>query len=164
MILLTVGTQLPFDRFVRIVDQLAPGLPEPVFAQVGRGSYEPMNMRWQPYVDPIQFERCIQDCSFLISHAGIGTLVMAQKHRKPMILFPRLAALDEHRNDHQLATVRALQGRSGIQVAYDAADLERLTALPQEAPEPSDLVPERERLRQALAGLIATEKRRLLGS
>lgn len=161
MILLTVGTQLPFDRFVAIVDRLAPTLPEPVLAQVGHGIYRPRNMEWREHIDPIEFEQRIEDCSFLISHAGIGTLVMAQKHRKPMILFPRRAALNEHRNDHQLATVRALDGRAGMRVAYDEDDLARLTAQPHDVPECDQRLPERERLRNTIAGLIAKEQRRL---
>jgi UDP-N-acetylglucosamine transferase subunit ALG13 len=161
VILLTVGTQLPFDRFVEIVDRLAPGLSEPIFAQIGHGQYRPTNMEWRPFVGPIEFERRVAECSYLISHAGIGTLVMAQKHRKPMILFPRLAALDEHRNDHQLATVRALEGRLGIGIAHDEADLLRLTAGPLIAPGPTDPLPERDRLRRAIADLIAAEQLRL---
>lgn len=161
MILLTVGTQLPFDRLVAIVDRLAPDLPEPIFAQVGHGQYRPANMDYRPFVPPIDFERYIADCTLLISHAGIGTMVMAQKHRKPMILFPRRAVLDEHRNDHQLATVRALDGRPGIRIAYDEDDVARLAAVPHRPPEIDDILPERERLRASIAGLITAEQRRL---
>jgi UDP-N-acetylglucosamine transferase subunit ALG13 len=161
VILLTVGTQLPFDRLVAIVDGLAPTLAQPVLAQVGRGAYRPKNMEWRSYVDPVEFESDIARCSLLISHAGIGTLVMAQKHGKPMILFPRRAILDEHRNDHQLATVRALNGRTGVRIAYDEDDLIRLLALPHSAPKPHDVLPDRERLRGALNELIRSEQSRL---
>jgi len=160
VILLTVGTQLPFDRLVSIVDALAPELPEPVLAQVGHGTFRPKNMEWRPYVDPVEFEQFIEECSLLISHAGIGTLVMAQKHRKPMILFPRRAVLKEHRNDHQLATVRALNGRRGVRIAYDEEDLTRLIALPHSAPQPHDVLPDRDRLCGALSELIHSEQRR----
>jgi UDP-N-acetylglucosamine transferase subunit ALG13 len=163
VILLTVGTQLPFDRFVTIVDALAPALPEPIFAQIGRGSYQPVNMVWKPFLGPVEFERLIDECSYLISHAGIGTLVMAQKHRKPMILFPRRAVLDEHRNDHQLSTGRALDGRPGIRIAYDADDLARLVSEPHPTPEPVDHLPERDRLRHSIASIIADEQRRRSG-
>lgn len=164
MILFTVGTQLPFDRFVAIIDRLAPTLSEPVFAQVGHGSYRPKNMEWRPFVSPIDFEQRVEECSSLISHAGIGTVVMAQKHRKPVTLFPRQAALNEHRNDHQLATVRALEGRPGIRIAYTEADLAKMIAQPGPAPEPTDPLPERDRLRRAIGSLIAAEQLRLSGS
>jgi UDP-N-acetylglucosamine transferase subunit ALG13 len=162
MILLTVGTQLPFDRFVTIVDRLAPTLPQPVFAQIGEGIYRPKNMEWRSFVGPIEFERRIKQCSYIISHAGIGTVVMAQKHRKGLILFPRLAALDEHRNDHQLATVRALGSRSGINVALDEAELTRLVKTPPEAPKFEEHAPERDRLCSVIATIVAGEQRRRL--
>lgn len=160
MILLTVGTQLPFDRFVEIVDRLAPALPERIFAQIGQGEYQPRNMDWRAFVGPIEFERRIAECSYVISHAGIGTVVMAQKHRKAMILFPRRAGLGEHRNDHQLATVHALGGRSGISAALDEEELARLVAAPHPIPEPVESRPERDRLRGAVAALISQEQRR----
>ena len=42
---------------------------------------------------------------------------------KPIILVPRRAALGEHRNDHQLATVRQLAERPGILIAHDETEL-----------------------------------------
>jgi UDP-N-acetylglucosamine transferase subunit ALG13 len=158
VILLTVGTQLPFDRFVTIVDRLAPMLPERMFAQIGHGGYRPANMDWCPFVGPIEFERLIGECSAIIAHAGIGTVVMAQKHHKPMVLFPRRAALGEHRNDHQLATVRALAGRSGIRVALDEVELQAAITLTQPVPEPDEHMPERDRLRGAIAALLTEEQ------
>jgi UDP-N-acetylglucosamine transferase subunit ALG13 len=162
VILLTVGTQLPFDRFVEIVDRLAPSLPEPVFAQIGQGSYRPVNMDCRPFVGPIEFERLIAECSLVIAHAGIGTVVMAQKHRKPMVLFPRRAALDEHRNDHQLATVRALGGRSGIRFALDETELAKLIATHHPTPEQIGQLPDRDRLCNAIGALVAQERDRRL--
>ncbi len=158
MILVTVGTQLPFDRFVRIIDQLAPRLDEEVFAQTGRGNYRPVNMRSQAVVGPIEFEEFIRGCSRIVSHAGIGTIVMAQKHRKPLILFPRLGSLDEHRNDHQLATVRALSGRPGIYSACNEAELAELVMRRLDRPAAIDHHPERDRLRQAVAGFVSSQR------
>jgi UDP-N-acetylglucosamine transferase subunit ALG13 len=163
VILLTVGTQLPFDRFVEIVDRIAPQLPERIFAQVGYAQYRPANMDWRAFIGPIEFETLIRTCSLIISHAGIGTVVMAQKHRKPLILFPRRAALDEHRNDHQLATGRALAGRTGIGVAFDEAELLRLIMLPQAPIESVKALPERERLCSTIGRIVAEEQRRRSG-
>ncbi len=159
MILVTVGTQLPFDRFVRIVDSIAPSLDEAMFAQTGRGQYRPVNMRSQGVVGPIEFEQLVRQCSRIVSHAGIGTIVMAQKHRKPLILFPRLGVLDEHRNDHQLATVRALSGRKGIYCAYDEVELAALIRGELTPPDPIGDHPERTRLRDAVATFITDQHR-----
>ena len=154
MILLTVGTQRPFDRLVRIVDDAAPGLPMPVVAQVGKGRYRPRNMEWHPFLGPVAFARLVADCSLIVSHAGIGTVVVAQRFGKPLILFPRRGTLGEHVNDHQLATVQALRGRRGIHVGMSA---EELLVLVGQAVEPAvleDDTPERARLRETVAAFL----------
>jgi UDP-N-acetylglucosamine transferase subunit ALG13 len=158
VILVTVGTQLPFDRFVEIVDRIAPELDEQVFAQTGRGKYRPVNMQSQSVIGPVEFEALVRTCSRIVSHAGIGTIVMAQKHRKPLILFPRLGSLDEHRNDHQLATVRALSGRPGIYSAFEEDALVALIRRPLEEPARIEHHPERERLCQSIATFIGEQR------
>lgn len=155
MILLTVGTQLPFDRFVRIVDEAAPTIATPIFAQIGRyGHYTPKNMESTPLLKPTDFEALLEKVTLIVSHAGIGTVVMAQKRRLPIILFPRSAALREHRNDHQFATVSVLEGRPGIYVARTAEELVALLHRPLEAPSGDVVLPERARLIASLADFI----------
>ncbi len=123
MILVTVGTQLPFDRLIEIVDGAAPSVAQPVLAQTGCGQYVPRNIEWRQMIDPVEFAEILSRVSLIVAHAGIGTLLMAQKHQKPIIVFPRRASLGEHRNEHQLATVKALETRSGIYVAWTAEDV-----------------------------------------
>lgn len=126
MILITVGTQLPFDRLIRKMDEIAPTLGKPVFAQVGNGVYEPKNMEWVHNIDPSRFDDLFSKAEKIVSHAGIGTVLTAQRFGKPIVLIPRRATLGEHRNDHQLATVDQLQGRSGIYIAHTENELEPL--------------------------------------
>jgi len=47
MIFLTVGTQFPFDRLVKAVDDLLDGdlVNEKIFAQIGDSSYRPRNFK-----------------------------------------------------------------------------------------------------------------------
>jgi UDP-N-acetylglucosamine transferase subunit ALG13 len=123
LILVTVGTQLPFDRLIECIDDVSVGLNMPVFAQVGNGTYKPRNITWKGSVAPVEFERLFSDSAIIIAHAGIGTVLAAQKFRKPIIVFPRRAELGEHRNNHQLATCKQLEGRVGIYVAWDESDL-----------------------------------------
>ena len=154
MILLTVGTQMPFDRFVRMVDAIAPALPEPVVAQIGNGRYEPVNMEWHRLVPAVEFEVLVRQCSRIVSHAGIGTIVTAGKHGKPLIMVPRLASAEEHRNDHQLATVRALEGRAGVYVARDETELAHLLTSPLKPPTREGAKPERDRLRNTISSFL----------
>lgn len=44
MIFVTVGTQLPFDRLIEMVDEAAPELDQEIFAQTGSGKYIPKTL------------------------------------------------------------------------------------------------------------------------
>ena len=137
MILVTVGTQLPFDRLIRMMDEMAPELDEPVIAQIGRAHYEPVNMEWHRVIPPLEFEPLVDRARVIVSHAGIGTILTAERHGRSLILFPRAVEMGEHRNDHQMATASAMSGREGVAVARDAADLRRLIAHPPPPARPS---------------------------
>ncbi|MGK2908986.1 MAG: glycosyltransferase [Sphingobium sp.] len=137
MILVTVGTQLPFDRLIEIVDEAAPRVGRPILAQTGLGKYVPKNIDWRQMIDPIEFAEILSRVSLIVAHAGIGTLLMAQKHQKPIIVLPRRASLGEHRNEHQMATVKALEKREGVYVAWTSEDVARFMAEPSLAPMPS---------------------------
>lgn len=123
MILVTVGMQLGFDRLIAAMDALAPGLGQPVIAQTGRTAYQPQHMEAQARIAPAEFEQLVERSRLIVSHAGIGTILTAARFAKPIILMPRRAALGEHRNDHQIATVNQLAERPGILIAQDETDL-----------------------------------------
>ena len=124
MILVTVGMQLGFDRLIEAMDKLAPGLGVEVIAQVGRGEYTPQNMDTRISIPPAEFEQLVQRCQLIVAHAGIGTVLTAQRFGKPILLFPRRFDHGEHRNDHQVATARHLQGRPGVLIAMEETELE----------------------------------------
>lgn len=123
MILLTVGTQLAFDRLVQILDDLAPALAEPVFGQIGKTRYAPSNFDAVPHLSDRDFHSKLNSARAIVAHAGIGTVLRARQSNKPIIVFPRRAALQEHRNDHQLATCAQLMGMVGVYVAHDQQQL-----------------------------------------
>ena len=126
MILITVGTQLPFDRLVKAIDDLVPSLSDAVTAQIGKGTYEPRNISWIRSIDPSEFDTMFSSARVIVSHAGIGTVLTARRFGKPIVVVPRLASLGEHRNDHQLATASQLEGRDGIYVARSTDELGEL--------------------------------------
>ncbi len=134
MIFLTVGTQLPFDRLVAAVDEIAATLSEPVVAQIGVTQYQPKHLDWHASLSPQQFDGFLSQARLLIAHAGTGTVLAAKRHTKPIIVFPRQSSLGEHRNDHQLATCKHLENTPGVYIAYEPQDLARLIAK-------NDLVP-----------------------
>lgn len=130
MIFLTVGSQMPFDRLVSAVDAWAARSGVKVLAQIGQTSLQPAALEWRAALAPAEFRRAVQDCSCLIGHAGMGTVLTGLEFGKPMLLMPRRGQLGETRNDHQVDTLRWLASRPGIHAAYDVEQLnERLARL-----------------------------------
>ncbi len=127
MIFLTVGTQLPFDRLTRAVDEWCAANPgATVFGQIaepGEGGHRPRHFEWQPFVEPAEFDRRFEEAELVIAHAGMGSIITALSYGKPILIMPRRADLREQRNDHQLATAAQFAGRPGVHVAPDEAAL-----------------------------------------
>jgi UDP-N-acetylglucosamine transferase subunit ALG13 len=123
MILVTVGTQLPFPRFVSAIDSWNYKSKKTIFAQVGEDDNKYHNMNYVKFLPIEEFDQIISETTVIVSHAGMGSILTALKYNKPIILFPRNALLGEHRNDHQLATLRAFQNTPGVYVAFDESGL-----------------------------------------
>jgi len=127
VILVTVGTQLAFDRLVIAVDTWAGANPgERVFAQIGPAGYTPMHLEHQDFVPPDLANALFREADLIVSHAGMGSILTALKYKKPVLIMPRKASLGEHRNDHQQATAKWLGSKPGVSVAWDVADVARL--------------------------------------
>jgi len=126
MILATVGTQLPFPRLISALDGIAPSLDKKVIAQIGADPTPPTNIEWHRDFEPSEFQSLFVAADIIVSHAGIGTILAAKKHAKPIIVMARTASLGEHRNDHQLATVKQLAGRPGVYLANNESELLQL--------------------------------------
>ncbi|MCC9166160.1 glycosyltransferase [Pontibacter harenae] len=124
MIFVTIGTQEPFDRLIKAIDETVPLLGDvEVIAQVSNTGYLVKNMKTLEFVSPTEFNTYFAKAKLIISHAGMGTILSALVQEKPIIVMPRLAKLGEHRNEHQLATANRFNELGYINVAYDEADL-----------------------------------------
>ena len=124
MILVTVGTQLPFDRLVRAVDEWAGknGRTD-VVAQIGRSSYKPRNLKFYEALTPSEFDDLLSQADFIVSHAGIGTIIGALDQGKPIVVMPRMSKLKEQRTDHQIATADKFGKMKLVMVAQDEQKL-----------------------------------------
>ena len=124
MIFVTVGTQLPFDRLVKAVDDWAEVSDErDIIAQVGPADYAPRHFPTFPFVEPPEFARLLRECSVIVAHAGIGSIATARNLGKPIIVLPRDHLRGEHRDGHQIATAAEFAGRPGIYIAADEAEV-----------------------------------------
>lgn len=125
MIFLTLGTQLPFDRLVRAVDEVAADIDESVFGQIGHTKLVPQAYDYVDFLPPQEFGARFSAARVIVGHAGIGTILSGRKAEKPLILMARRASLGEHRNDHQMRTVEQLGRIPGVHVAENAEDIRR---------------------------------------
>ncbi len=127
MIFVTVGVQLPFDRLINAVDQW--GAKEPtceVFAQTGESSIDPVHIAYKKFLDPAEYESRCKASELIVAHAGMGSILTALEYSKPLIIMPRRAEFNEHRNDHQLSTVERFKSLQSVYVALDEKQLVEL--------------------------------------
>lgn len=124
MIFVTVGTQLPFDRLIKAVDEWA-GMnrDRKVFAQIGPTNFKPGNIENVDFLPPDRADQLFRSAELVVSHAGMGSIITSLKYKKPLLIVPRMASYGEHRNDHQMATAKWLGTRNGINVAWSEQDI-----------------------------------------
>jgi UDP-N-acetylglucosamine transferase subunit ALG13 len=130
MIFVIAGTQEPFDRMMQVIDKWAGLSNHDVFGQIAKAEYMPQNFPFVDFISPIAFNEKFLEADIIISHAGMGTIIMALEHQKPILIMPRLAKFGEHRNDHQLATAKGFEKLGLVNVAYNESELlEKLNLL-----------------------------------
>lgn len=126
MIFVSVGMQMPFDRMCIAIDNWAEeNGRDDVFMQIGDTRWKPRHCRFENMISPPEFRKHIETASLLVMHAGVGSIVTGIQCGVPMLLMPRLASLNETRNEHQTATVNRLGHLPGIKIAKDEKDLIR---------------------------------------
>jgi len=124
LILLSVGTQFPFDRMVRVVDEWAAAEGrDDVLAQIGPSTYLPKALKCFGFSTPDEFRSLQAKADLMIAHAGMGSIVTALEFGKPIIIMPRDFDRGEHRNDHQKSTARRFANLKGVHLVMDEAEL-----------------------------------------
>lgn len=123
MIFVTCGTQLPFDRLIRAIDEIAPCLEEEIIAQCLRGKYIPCNIKVSDYLCATEYMDIMSRARLIVSHAGTGTIISALVQKIPIIVMPRLASLGEHRSEHQIFAANKFEKLKYIYVAHDTLQL-----------------------------------------
>ena len=125
MIFVTIGTQASFDRLIRAVDEIATKIDEPIIAQVNNNSfYQPKHIKTCRFLSPKEFSELVDEARLIVAHAGMGTIISALMKKKPIIVMPRMAKYKEHRNDHQLSTIKKMN--KYVHVANNENELKEL--------------------------------------
>jgi len=125
MIFLTVGTQFPFDRLVKAINELVNCgvITDEVIAQAGYSSYKPKHLTTIDFCSPDEFRKLISSAELVISHAGMGAIAMALGNGKPLLVMPRLKKYGEVVNDHQLDIARKFEQDGYLLAAYGVGEL-----------------------------------------
>lgn len=154
MIFVATGTQLAFPRLIGAMDALARDLNEPVIAQVGPDTEPRLNIETHTHLHPARFEELFGGARVVVAHAGVGSILLAKRLRRPLIIVPRRHAMGEHRNDHQIATAREVMNTTGVRIAWDIADLADLVQVADPVPMEPALSPQAESLIARLRDFI----------
>ena len=125
MIFLAVGTQFPFDRLVKALDECldAGVIDEEIFAQIGETSYQPRNFKSTAFLNKNEFDDNLKHASKVIGHAGIGIIRTALENDKPLLVMPRLEKYHEVVHDHQVDIAKKFEKQGHILVAYSEDEL-----------------------------------------
>ncbi|MFM1803317.1 MAG: hypothetical protein RL136_196 [Planctomycetota bacterium] len=127
MILVTVGSQLGFDRMIGAVAAWARARGRSdLFFQTGETEVDLAGFRSAPLVGAAELARLHDEASLVVAHAGTGSIIECMLRGTPVVVMPRSAALRETRNDHQFATARRFMERPGVFVAWDETELPAL--------------------------------------
>jgi UDP-N-acetylglucosamine transferase subunit ALG13 len=157
MILVTVGTtHFPFDRLMTAVSAL--DVDEEVVVQ--RGPSE-VSVEGAEVVDFLSFDELaahIERSRLVISHSGVGSIMVALARGRKPIVVPRLARFGEAVDDHQVDVAEQL-GRGGrVTVVHDPSSLSRVVATAEGATRDTGL------RFGPLVDAIADEVRRAIGT
>lgn len=115
MILVLLGTQK--HEFKRLVNKvLEINTKEKIIIQLGftKMNIDSKNIECFDFVEQSVLEKLIKESSFVITHAGSGSITTSLKLNKYVLVMPRLKKYNEHINDHQLEIVEDYINRNLI--------------------------------------------------
>jgi UDP-N-acetylglucosamine transferase subunit ALG13 len=113
-----------FDRLIREMDEIAGRIDEEVIMQIGETAYEPKNAKYFRFASKEEMDGLYEDARVVVCHAGVGSILTALEHGKPIIAVPRRKKYGEHVDDHQLDIAGEMEKEGRITVVCDVGELE----------------------------------------
>lgn len=127
MILVITGTSpYRFDRLIKEMDSIAKENHEEVIIQTGRIGYKIQNTKQFKFLSNKEFTKLYESARLIVSHSGIGSIITALHHNKPIIIVPRMKKHGENLDDHQLEIASEIEKEGIATVVYDVRNLEKL--------------------------------------
>ncbi len=128
MILVLLGTQ--DNSFHRLLDKIQELIDkkiikEEVVVQAGRTKYESKDMKIFSLVSQDKLKELTEKADIVITHGGVGSIVMSLKMGKKVIAVPRLSTFGEHVNDHQIQIVDSFDKQGFLIGVIELDNLEK---------------------------------------
>ncbi len=125
MIFVTLGTQdKKFRRLLDAVEKI--NINEKIVAQIGSTEFESKKMEIHKFMTIDEFNKNMEDARIIITHAGVGTIILGLKLHKKMIVAAREKKYKEHVNDHQKQILNVFSQDGYILPLENFDDLEEL--------------------------------------
>ena len=108
MIFVTLGTQdKPFRRLLEAIQKEidSGNIKDKVLVQGGCTKIDTKDMEIFDQVSQDDFEDMMNKCDYLITHAGVGSIITGLKSNKKVLAVARLATYGEAANDHQIQLI-----------------------------------------------------------
>mgnify|MGYP003368096486 CR=1 FL=1 len=129
MILVTLGTQdKSFDRLLKAIDKEIENknIKEKVIVQAGYTKYKSNNMEIFDLVSEEKLEKLVKKCDLLITHGGVGSILLGIRNNKKVIVAARLKKYGEHTNDHQKQIIKEFNKLGYITELDDFKELNKV--------------------------------------
>jgi UDP-N-acetylglucosamine transferase subunit ALG13 len=149
VIYVSVGTHhQPFHRLLGALGPLAE--IDELYVQHGFGPAPAEARVAVPFLAAGEVIAAMERARAVVTHAGVGSFLVARRAGHVPVLVPRLRRWGEHVDDHQAQLVRALERRGEAIAVWDVADLAAAVRA----------VPPRRRRRQPAPGALHAAVRR----
>ena len=153
MIIVSTGTNGDaFDRLLEAAVRLE--TEEDLLLQHGPSSIRRAGAKHVDYLSFAEYESLVEEAGVVITHAGVGSVLLALLHGKRPVLMPRLARFGEAVDDHQLDFASRLRDSGLAELAEDADSLQAVVDA-MTAKDASPATPERMALVQDLGEYLA---------
>jgi UDP-N-acetylglucosamine transferase subunit ALG13 len=125
MILVTTGTNgPPFDRLLNEIDRVE--TTEQIMVQHGPSRVRPRAATCVSFLSFDALAELMQSARTVVTHGGVGSILLAAMYGKRPFVVPRLARYGEAIDDHQLSLAHRLDRRGNVTIVEDPTRLPAL--------------------------------------
>lgn len=116
MIFVTVGTnEARFDRLIEAIAAL--DVDEQIVVQRGSSAVYPENAEVHDFLPFEMLVELVRSSRAVVSHAGVGSIMVALANERKPIVVPRLKAFGEAVDDHQVLFARRFEAEGLVSLA-----------------------------------------------